>query len=133
MAKKWTHTEAFAHFGTVPRNIQWSWSARSDDGQTVVLTLWQDQFSRQDGHLVYKHAPFEEHVRRRPGFGELMENLPWARDHCAGRFKVIIARAKDTRADPRSIEECFPSKMIMKLVEFDPSTGAYVANVESSP
>ena len=28
--------EAFAHFGAVPRNRRWSWSARSPDGHTVV-------------------------------------------------------------------------------------------------
>jgi len=131
MARKWTHTEAFAHFGTTPRNVQWSWSARSDDGQTVVATFWQDQFSRKDGRLLYERPASRETGRRRPGFNELMENLAWARDHCAGRFKVIIAKAKDVKADPRSIEECFPSKMVMKLVEFDETTGAFVAEAEN--
>jgi hypothetical protein len=48
-----THTAAFAHFGTRPRNVQWSWSARSEDGATVVATFWQDLFERKDGRLVY--------------------------------------------------------------------------------
>jgi len=130
MPKKWTHTEAFLHFGAAPRNVQWSWSARSDDGGTVVVTLWQDLFSRKDGRLLYQWPPLPEHVRRRPGFSELMENLTWARDHCDGRLKVIIAKAKDTKADPRSIEECFPSKMTMKLVEFNATTGTFVAEAE---
>jgi hypothetical protein len=127
MMTKWTHTEAFAHFGTSPRNVQWSWSARSDDGKTVVVTLWQDQFSRKDGRVLYARPPAVEQHRRLPGFGELMDNFVWARDHCEGRFKVIIAKAKDPTADRRRIERCFPSEMTMKLVEFDPSTGAFVA------
>lgn len=132
MPKKWTHTAAFSHFGAIPRNIQWSWSARSDDGQTVVVTLWKDRIIRRDGRVLYEWAVSSADIRRRPGFGELMDNLAWARDHCDGRFKVIIAIAKDERADPRSIEECYPVKMVMKLTEFDLATGAFLAEAEKS-
>ena len=130
MSKKFTHTEAFAHFGTRPRNVQWSWSARSDDGKTVVATLWQDEFSRKDGKVYYDRSALPEHIRRRPGNSELMENFAWAKDYCDGRFKVIIAIAQDMNADPRSIQECFPSKMTMKLLSFDPTTGAFLAEAE---
>jgi hypothetical protein len=130
MPKRWSHTDAFAHFGTTPRNVQWSWSARSEDGQTVVVTFWQDQFSRRGDRLIYTRPAAEPNLRRRAGFGELMENLAWARDHCDGRFKVIIAKAKDLDADPRSIAECFPSKMVMRLLEFDVDTGAFLAEAE---
>jgi hypothetical protein len=132
VAKKWTHTEAFAHFGTKPRNVQWSWSARSDDGKTVVVTLWQDEISRKEGRLVCERPGTPEHIRRRPGFSELMENFAWAQHHCNGSFKVIIAIAKDKTADPRSIQECFPSKMAMKLLHFDAETGAFLAEAEGS-
>ena len=131
MPKRWTHTQAFEHFGTRPRNVQWSWSARSEDGQTVVVTFWQDQFSRQGDHLIYSRPAYGPEVRRRPGFGELMENLAWARDYCDGRFNVIIAKAKDVNANPRSIEECFPSKMVMRVVELDTDTGAFLAEAEA--
>jgi hypothetical protein len=130
MTKQWTHTEAFAHFGTKPRNVQWSWSARSDDGKTVVATLWQDEFSRKEGRLVYERTDVPDNVRRRPGHSELMENFAWAQTHCDGRFKVISAKAKDPNADPRSIDECFPTKMTMKLLHFDPATGAFLAEAE---
>ncbi len=130
MAKKFTHTEAFASFGTKPRNVQWSWSARNEDDKTVVVTLWQDEFSRKDGRVLYDRPPLPEHVRQRPGCAELMENFAWARDHCNGLFKVIIAIAKDKDADPRSIQECFPSKMVMKILDFDPETGAFLAEAE---
>src|ERR1019366_2706519 len=42
MPKKWGLAEAFAHFGATGRNQRWSWSARSADGKTVVITLWRD-------------------------------------------------------------------------------------------
>ena len=45
--------EAFAQFGVAGRNQRWSWSARSDDGETVVLTLWQDLVKVRDGNVHY--------------------------------------------------------------------------------
>jgi hypothetical protein len=59
-----------------------------------------------------------------------MENLAWARDNCDGLFKVIIAIAKDTRAERRSIKECFPSKMMMRLTHLDVPTAAFSAEAE---
>lgn len=130
MSKKWTHTAAFANFGTVPRNARWSWSARSNDGRTVVATLWQDHFSKSDGRLIYARPGFTEGEQKRPGFAEWLENLAWAQDHCEGRFHVISAIAKDKKANPRSIAECFPTKIIMRLVKFDRATGEFVAEAE---
>ena len=103
MSKRWTHTAAFEHFGTTPRNIQWSWSARSEDGKTVVVTFWQDEFARENGRLIYSRPATDPSVARRPGHSELMDNFIWARDHCDGRFSVIMAIAKDKNASPRSI------------------------------
>jgi hypothetical protein len=133
MAKRWTHTSAFAHFGTKPHNVQWSWSARSGDGKTVVVTLWQDLFTRERHRLIYSRPGSELSAPdRRPGFRELMENLTWARDNCEGQFKIIIAIAKDVSAEPRAIAECFPSPMTMKLTHLDVSTGAFTAEANSA-
>jgi hypothetical protein len=133
MAKKWTHTAAYKHFGTKPKNVQWSWSARSDDGKTVVVTLWQDRFKRRNNHLSYESLGFDPgNPDTRPGFRELMENLTWAQSHCGGQFKVITAIAKDITAEPRSIQECFPTKMVMRLTHLDVTKGAYSAEVVDS-
>jgi len=40
---------------------------------------------------------------------------------------VIIARAKDQNADPRAIEDCFPSKMVMRLIDLDTEAGTFLA------
>jgi hypothetical protein len=131
MPKKWTHTEAFAKFGTVPKNTRWSWSARNEERKIVVATLWQDQFTRQDGRLVYERPGFiGPNDKKRPGLTEWVENLTWARDHCEGRFRVISAIARDVSADPRSIAECFPTEMVMRLTRLDPETGAFSAEAE---
>lgn len=133
MAKNWTHTAAFGHFGATPRNVQWSWSAKSADGKTVVVTLWQDLFEKRDGRVVYSWVGQDlRDPDTRLGFHEMLENIAWARDHCDGLFKVIIAIAKDPRAEPRSIKECFPSKMVMRLTSFDTETGAFVAKAETN-
>src|SRR5215213_6882171 len=67
MQKKWTHTAAFAHFGTKPRNVQWSWSARNEATKTVVVTLWQDEFVKKDGRLTYSRPGFDQSTRLRSG------------------------------------------------------------------
>jgi hypothetical protein len=61
-----------------------------------------------------------------------MENLAWSREHCGGRFHVIIAKAKDERSDPRVIDECYPVKWAMKLTEFDPVAGTFVGETEEA-
>ena len=134
MPKNWSHRAAFEHFGTTPRNVQWSWSARSQDGEIVVVTLWQDQFKRRDNRLVYE-SQFDPSgpPDKRPGFRELMDNLVWARDHCDGRFRVIVAKAKDPNSHPRSIEECFPhKKLIMRLKHLNLETGNFAAEAEEA-
>ena len=92
----------------------------------MVVTLWQDRFVRQEGRLAYARESFAHGERpKSPGFNELMTNLAWAKDNCEGRLKVIIAIARDTKARPRSIAECFPSKMVMRLTSLDTSEGAF--------
>ena len=123
--------EAFAFFGAKCANQRWSWSARSPDGKTVVLTLWQDRLDPANGNLVY-----HEHVRaistgewiKRPGNRERLENLKWAKEHCDGLFRVVIAVAEDVEASPRAIKECFPhEKLVMKILELDENTGEFHA------
>lgn len=135
-ARKWTHKEAFAHFGATPRNPRWSWSARSSDDRTVVLTLWDDKFKLIQGGLLYRWTGLPEDARRKPAHRELMDNLGWARDHCGGRFKVIVATARNEQADPRSIKQCYPVNWSMRLIKFNPIAGTFTAearNVQELP
>lgn len=118
MARKFTGTECFAHFGVRPRNVQWSWSARSDDGTIVVVRLWQDRFS--DGGRQYRIANYPgSDERLRLGQRELMDNLQHALDHCDGQVRVIVITAKDRDAIPRSIKEGWPADMVMQITAFD--------------
>ncbi|WP_441230074.1 hypothetical protein AB7828_10155 [Tardiphaga sp. 215_C5_N2_1] len=127
MAGKLTHKACFEFFGTVPKNPRWSWSGRSPDGKVVSVTFWQDQF--EDRGRVYrsKLRPGEKAMPK-AGRTELLENLKWSHENCGGVLHIIIAIPKDPKAEPRSILECFPQKILrMKLTHFDEGTGQYVA------
>lgn len=123
---KLSHTACFAHFGTKPKNVNWSWSARNEETKTVAVTLWQDEFAwSPDGRRVYERGPAWERSHTSPGHNELMENLRWALGHCDGWVKVIIAIAKDVNARPRSIRECSPTKMQVKVTHLNEGTGEF--------
>lgn len=130
MPRIWTHTEAFGAFGTKPRNVRWSWSARNESTKTVVATLWHDRFRRRNGRIVYEGEGSLPGARKRPGLTEWIENLAWAEDHCGGRFCVIIAVARDRNAKPRAIEDCVPTRLTMRLVRLDRTTGEFLAEAE---
>ena len=125
---KWTHKKAFAEFGVTPRNVQWSWSGRNEETKTVVLTVWQDGWKRDDsGKLVYQRR-HDGGGTTKPGFKSFVDDMQWAIAHCDGLFSVIIAKAVDPKAVPRQIEECWPKPgMRMKIRDFDPETGFLTA------
>ena len=127
MPKSYNHDQCFAFYGTVPRNLRWSWSGRSLDGRHVAVTLWQDRF--EDAGRVYRSWQSDRpgEWRSRPGFVELIENLAHARDVLDGFVHVILAQARDTQASPRSTARCFPQeKLKMRVVELDEREGTFV-------
>ncbi|SDP77315.1 hypothetical protein SAMN05428967_3367 [Phyllobacterium sp. YR620] len=121
MTKRMSHTACFAHFGTTPRNVQWSWSARNEETKTVAVTLWQHEFVKG----IYERGPLDPTKRMRPGHPELMDNLKWALNHCEGRIRVIIAIAKDKLAETKQIAECAPTKMVVYVTHLDEMSGAF--------
>ena len=128
MASKMSHAACFAEYGTVPRNPRWSWSGRSPDGKTVSVTFWQDRFER--GGTLYRSEAHASDTKwfGSPGHKELLDNLEHALAHCGGQLRIIIAMAKDVKAEPRSIAECFPARGLhMRLIHFDRVTGDFAA------
>jgi len=120
----------FAHYGAKPKNPRWSWSARSADDRTVVLTIWQDQIKGGPDKTVVVDD-FETERREwveRPGNRERLENLVHARDHCDVRFRVVIVRPADTNAEPRTIADCFPlDRLTMQITELNEQIGEFRA------
>jgi len=127
-----THTAAFAFFGTKPRNVQWSWSARNEDTKVVAVTLWRHEFSKEGNTQVYERGPALPHVKSRPGHTELMSNLRYALEECDGFVKVIIAVAKDPKADPKKIDRCSPTNMKVRVASLDEESGAFRLVAEMS-
>jgi len=122
--------EAFRQAGVTAKNQRWSWSARSSDGKTVVMTLWKDLIDYKTKPITYSTFDRENLSLwiDRPGNRERLENLKWARDHCDGLFRVVVTVAKDTEAEPREIEDAhYQRRMIMKLVDLKENTGEFRA------
>jgi hypothetical protein len=130
LANRWTLTRAFAHFeGAVARNPRWSWSARSPDGETVVLTLWEDKITHEDGGPTINCFGDDAHLWKDTlGNKDRTKNLIHARDHCDGLFRVVMVVAKDIKAVPRSIAKRYPHPtLVMKLIKLDERTGEFSA------
>lgn len=124
----WTLAECFQKFGAEKANPRWSWSARSSDGKTVVLTLWCDLIRIQDKTATYDTFGLNlDQWIDRAGNRERLENLKWARDHCDGLFRVVIIVAKDLNTHPWSIAECYPHDMQMRLRDLNEETGEFRA------
>jgi hypothetical protein len=126
MKRRYTHTDAFRNFGTTPNNVYWSWSARSPDEKTVVVTLWDHELGMIRGRFSFKDQPDMSKL----GARELVENLKWALDHCNGRVYVIRAFAKDPKSDKLKIKDCLPASFTMKVAHLDLETGEYVLQIE---
>lgn len=124
---KWTCEACFEHFGAVCKNPRWSWSARSTDGKTVVITMWEDEIT-QDGPMVIYQSRLRTRTRKRPGETERLENLIWAHDHCDGLVRVVRMTARDEKANPRSIATCYPDDdLIMCVTALDKAKGTFRA------
>jgi len=99
------------------------WSARSRDGNTVILALWSDRFRWRDRPLTYDGSETDkDYLLTQPGACERLENLQWAKANCDGLFRVVMAKAQNER--PRRIETCFPKPdWVMRITDLDEATG----------
>jgi len=122
--------EAFASFGASGKNPRWSWSARSADGKTVVMTLWKDGFDYSSRPPKYRSVAEsgKEDWLNRPGNKERRENLEWALENCGGMFRVVIVVAEDERAEPRKIKSSYPQRRMWgKITRINADTGEFEA------
>jgi hypothetical protein len=122
--------EAFSHFGVSAKNDRWSWSARSADGKTVVVTFWKDRFDYKTNPVSYSTFGLDTLPDWIDSLGnrERIENLKWARANCDGILRVVITEAIDVRASPRQIANAYPQeRLLMKLVALNEATGEFSA------
>ena len=126
MTAKWTRAQSFHALGTIPRNPQRSWSARSIDKKTVAISLWRDQLQGQAGRMTCSkidwgdwHQGYESRI--------FFEDLQWAVDHCSGIVRVVVA-VRDPKVLPQvRMAECYPCRnLYLRVVHFDPVTGSFM-------
>jgi hypothetical protein len=117
---------AFAALRAKLVNDRWGWSGLTEDGR-VVLQLWQDRLKGRPASYDTFNDPNRERWGKLPGNAARIEHLKIARDRWDGKFKVVVGIAKDIREIPRRTEEAFPSKIEMRLVEFNEETGEFRA------
>jgi hypothetical protein len=117
--------ECFGYFGAVCASRRFSRSAVSQDGQTVVVAVWDDELQRKGDHVVYE-------TRYRPTLkgklrgvdSEWIANIKWARAHCESLVRVVILTAEDANANPRTVRYCYPDdSLVMRITQFNSRTG----------
>lgn len=122
--------KAFAHFGVKLTNDVWSWSGQAPDGR-IVLTIWTDEMNYKTSPpscSCFGHPQLSEWSVR-PGNRERIEHLRYAREFRQGRFSVVMVKAKDTAASVRSIDEAYPTDLVMRLKDLNEETGEFSAEV----
>lgn len=121
MVQVQTLANCFIHFGAICASRRFSKSAITQDGQTVVVAMWEDEVQRDGNRVTYepRYRPKLKGKSRRVE-SELLANLKWARDHCDGLVRVVILTAEDVKAEPRKIMYCYPDdSLVMRITEVD--------------
>lgn len=129
MAQGQTLAECFAYFGAVCASRRFSKSAITQDGQTVVVAIWEDEVQREGDRVVYE-SRYKPRLKGkvRGVDSELVANIKWALAHCFGLVRVVMLAAEDVTAEPRKIVCCYPDdRLVMRITGFDSRTRTFRA------
>ncbi|MGX5842801.1 hypothetical protein ACWGTI_18955 [Mesorhizobium sp. ArgA1] len=121
-----TLTEAYARLGATVRNPRRTWSTISDDGKSVIVTLWTDRFLDVE---QTKYSTFGL-----PGKGWMhrfenrrrVEHLQHALSKRGGLFRSIIVTSNDS-AHSRIIARSVGPQM--RVTDIDATTGQFKAEL----
>jgi hypothetical protein len=124
MEAKLTRSKAYRFFGTRPKNVYRSLSARSEDGCSVAITLWRDQLRGPPGHMVYELLNWGDW--HRGNCRSFFKDLEHAVDNCGGIvFIVLVVRDLTNVAQVRTAD-CYPVKnWAMRITHLDSATGSF--------
>ena len=119
---------SFAKFGVKLKNPRQSWSGRSEDGATVVITLWRPGLKGKPFRYV-SHSGDDSEITWTDTIGnrERLENLIWAEEHCGGRFRAVVVVPKDETADKWEIEDSWPIEPEMRITSLNRTNGEFTA------
>ncbi len=122
---------AFADFGARAANPRWGWAAMSEDGKTIVLTLWADTIRRDGESVIYdvRARGDLDAWRDRHGNRDRLRKLIQARDHCKGLFRAVHVEAVDTKSGTRRTRKRYEAddRLVMHLIDLDETTGEFLA------
>lgn len=129
--KKWNKKSAFEFYNTRQTNERWGWSAISDDGTVVAVTVWKDLIKLEDKNPYYDG--FDEHHENtihlwgdQTGNEDRKKHLKHALEYLDGEVRVVVTIAEDVTAHPRVIKEVYPyNDLWFKIVRFDENTGQF--------
>lgn len=125
--------EKFGAYGKYP----YSWSARSPDSETIVITMWSDLIDYHQrstgGPITYSDFVGRDPASwmKRAGNIERLENLRHAKDVLKKPVNVVVIDAVDVNADPRKIVSgsARAMKWRMEIKELDYITGQFKAEM----
>jgi hypothetical protein len=129
MREAWTLSTCFEHFGAARSRRHFAGSAISDDGATVVVAMWEDEFVRQDSRLTYQ-PPFAPTLKGKSQkvSQQWIAHLKWAISRCNSCVRVVVLTAEDAQANPRVVRSCYPDdSLVMRITEFNSKTGMFRA------
>lgn len=125
MVSEGTRTAAFASYGITLRNPNWSLSGRSKDEQTVAVSIWVNELSGDADKRVYDRPSWGDWYVG-PGRKYLFEDLAWARDHCDGIVKIVLATPREGDRDRvEAAESHADHDLIMRVTHMDADIGAF--------
>jgi hypothetical protein len=132
MDQDWMLSTCFEHFGAVRSRRHFGGSAISDDGETVVVALWEDEMIRDhDNHITYqsRFGPTVKGKSKKISM-QWISHLKWAVDHCNGCVRVVVLTAEDIWANPRVIRSCHPDDtLVLRITQLNAKTGCFQAQI----
>ena len=119
--------EAFAKFSVTQVNERWSWSGISEDGLTLVLTLWSDQYRFNKESRIYEWSTFGRDIDSwidDAGNAHRIRDISYAIEKLEGRFRAIRVDPDTSSLPNRTIKKVSPIlNLEWEITDFDPNTG----------
>lgn len=123
--------EAYRKAGYVLRNPRDAWSAVKADGSAVALTVWADEIAGKGAemHLDLRQHPLLPDWRYGQGNRQRIRDIQHGLEHCGGVFDIILCRAVDPKASPRTVQDAQlwgRLKGCIAAETFEPEDGTYL-------
>lgn len=132
MPEKLGFHDAFAKLGTKSRNRRTAWAAISDDGKTVAVTVWKEEYDFNHGK---PKCSYDGATPDKAGWKERTEYIQHAIDNCDSLVRVVLIEAKDSRkpGQPREFKQVLRvfDQQWFRVRDFDPETGYYTLEMAS--